>query len=234
MMMRTSFSVTPPISEREILARAQNLAGLTLGQIAANFGCSVPRDLQHSKGWVGELLELALGATSGSQAAPDFPDLGVEMKTLPLRADGQPKESTYVCTVPLTDFEASWATSWVRRKLNRVLWLPVEAESDIPLPERRVGMALLWSPSSEEEAILRADWEELIDMVCLGQLESITAHQGVYLQIRPKAANRYSLREGIGESGERILTLPRGFYLRPAFTATLLAYYYATQSFPKS
>jgi DNA mismatch repair protein MutH len=176
------------------------------------------------------LLEAALGATSGSQAAPDFPELGVEMKTLPLRADGRPKESTYVCTVPLTDFEACWETSWARRKLSRVLWLPVEAENYVPLPNRRVGMALLWSPDSEQETILRADWEELMDMVCLGKLESITAHQGVYLQIRPKAANSRSLCEGIGENGERILTLPRGFYLRSAFTATILAHYYVVQT----
>jgi DNA mismatch repair protein MutH len=111
------------------------------------------------------------------------------------------------------------------------LWLPVEAENYVPLPNRRVGMALLWSPDSEQETILRADWEELMDMVCLGKLESITAHQGVYLQIRPKAANSRSLCEGIGENGERILTLPRGFYLRPAFTATILAHYYAIQTF---
>jgi DNA mismatch repair protein MutH len=229
--MAVLFSVAPPTSESEILARAQDLAGLTLGQIAARFGRSVPQNLRRFKGWVGELLELALGATSGSQAAPDFPDLGVEMKTIPLRADGRPKESTYVCTVPLTDFETYWEVSWVRRKLSRVLWLPVEAEDCVSLPERRVGMALLWSPDSEEEAILRADWEELMDMVCLGQLESITAHQGVYLQIRPKAANKRSLCEGIGENGERILTLPRGFYLRPVFTATILAHYYASRSF---
>jgi DNA mismatch repair protein MutH len=234
MVMAALFSVAPPTSEDEILARAQELAGLNLGQIAARFGRSVPPDLRRSKGWVGELLELVLGATSGSQAAPDFPDLGVEMKTLPLRADGQPKESTYVCTVPLTDFEVYWETSWVRRKLSRVLWLPVEAESCISLSERRVGMALLWSPNSEEETILRADWEELMDMVCLGQLESITAHQGVYLQIRPKAANKRSLCEGIGENGERILTLPRGFYLRPTFTAAIVAHYYATRTFSEN
>lgn len=224
-------TVAPPASEAEILARTRDLAGLPLGQIAARFGRPVPRDLRRAKGWVGELLELALGATSGSQAAPDFPQLGVEMKTLPLRADGRPKESTYVCTVPLTEFEICWKSSWVRRKLSRVLWLPVEAEAGVPIPERRVGMALLWSPDSEEEAVLRADWEELMDMVCLGQLESITAHHGVYLQIRPKAANGRALCEGIGENGERILTLPRGFYLRPAFTTNLLSRYYATQSF---
>lgn len=225
-MYTLSLFISPPISEDEILTRARKLAGLTLGQIAARFDQSIPRDLHHAKGWVGKLLELALGATAGTQAVHDFPDLGVEMKTIPLRKDGRPKEATYVCTVPLTDFESYWEISWVRRKLSRVLWLPVEAENCVPLPKRRLGMALLWSPNLKQEAILRADWEELMDMVCLGKLESITAYQGVYLQIRPKAANSRSLCEGIGESGERILTSPRGFYLRPTFTATILAHCY--------
>jgi DNA mismatch repair protein MutH len=222
--------VSPPATEEEMLGRAQELAGLTVGQIAASLGRSAPRDLRRAKGWIGELLEQALGATSGSQAAPDFPELGVEMKTLPLRADGQPKESTYVCTVPLTEVDACWETSWVRGKLSRVLWLPVEADAGVPLPERRVGRALLWSPTAEEEAVLRADWEELMDMVCLGQLEHITACHGVYLQIRPKAANSRALCPGIGANGERILTLPRGFYLRSSFTAAILAHYCATFS----
>ncbi|ABA59277.1 DNA mismatch repair protein MutH [Nitrosococcus oceani ATCC 19707] len=224
----TIFSLPPPANESELLARAQALAGSSLEQIAARLDRRVPQDLRRAKGWVGELLELALGATSGSQAVPDFPALGVEMKTLPLQADGRPKESTYVCTVPLTDSEACWETSWIRRKLNRVLWLPVEAQAGMPLSVRRVGMPLLWSPNSEEEAILRADWEELMDMVCLGELEMITAHYGIYLQIRPKAANGHALCEGIGEDGARIRTLPRGFYLRSSFTAALLGRYYAT------
>ena len=56
----------------------------------------------------------------------------------------------------------------------------------------------------------------------MGRLESITAHQGRYLQVRPKAAHGGSLCWGIGENGQRILTLPRGFYLRPSFTQQIL------------
>ncbi|PTI95482.1 DNA mismatch repair protein MutH, partial [Staphylococcus succinus] len=43
------------------------------------------------------------------------------------------------------------------------------------------------------------------------------------LQIRPKAANAKALTEAIGAWGERILTLPRGFYLKKNFTSALLA-----------
>ncbi|MEE9551845.1 MAG: DNA mismatch repair protein MutH, partial [Gammaproteobacteria bacterium] len=147
----------------------------------------------------------------------------VELKTLPLNQNGKPRESTYVCTVALTDNQdLQWASSLVKRKLSRVLWVPVEADPGIPLPARRVGTAVLWSPDNEQETVLRQDWEELMEMVTMGELEQITAHHGRYLQIRPKAANAKVLRAGIDNKGDKIMTLPRGFYLRAIFTRQII------------
>lgn len=66
----------------------------------------------------------------------------------------------------------------MRHKLKRVLWIPVEGERSIPLAQRRVGLPLLWSPNEEEDRQLREDWEELMDMIVLGQVERITARHG--------------------------------------------------------
>ncbi len=220
--------VSPPSTEQELLARARELAGKTLGELARKHGRTVPKNLRRAKGWFGQLIEDSLGATAASLAEPDFQQLGIELKTIPVSRDGKPKESTYVCVVPLTGGDGLvWEDSWVRRKLQRVLWVPVQADPDVPLAERRAGSALLWDLEPDLEAVLRTDWEELMDMVCLGQLEQISARHGKYLQIRPKAANSRALRWAIGETGERILTNPRGFYLRTAFTGEVLRRHYA-------
>ncbi|STV10907.1 DNA mismatch repair endonuclease MutH [Klebsiella pneumoniae subsp. ozaenae] len=105
----------------------------------------------------------------------------------------------------------------MRHKLQRVLWIPVEGERTIPLAARRVGAPLLWSPDEDEERQLRMDWEELMDLIVLGEVERITARHGEVLQLRPKAANSKALTEAIGARGETILTLPRGFYLKKNF-----------------
>lgn len=217
----------PPRSEAELLERAHDIAGSTVGELAAARGEDVPKRLLNAKGWTGQLIEATLGATAASAPEPDFQLIGVELKTIPVRVNGRPTESTYVCIVPLID-EAipRWETSNVRGKLARVLWLPVLAHAKTPIAERRLGTPLLWSPSTDEEAALRADWEELMDMVCLGELESITAHHGTYLQIRPKAANASARRWGVGASGEHVRTLPRGFYLRAGFTEAVLRRHY--------
>ncbi|AVR05734.1 DNA mismatch repair endonuclease MutH [Pluralibacter gergoviae] len=214
----------PPQSEAELLGQAQALAGFSLGELATMAGLPIPKDLKRDKGWTGLLLETWLGASAGSKPEQDFAALGVELKTIPIDRAGKPLETTFVCVAPLTgNSGVIWETSHVRHKLRRVLWVPVEGERSIPLAGRRVGAPLLWSPDEEEERQLRLDWEELMDLIVLGQVERITARHGEVLQLRPKAANSKALTEAVGIHGEPILTLPRGFYLKKNFTARLLA-----------
>ena len=213
----------PPRSEQELLERARRLAGMTLKRAAAETGLTLPPGQHRAKGRIGEIAEVFLGASAGTLSEPDFQAIGVELKTLPLGANGLPKESTYVCTVPLVNTAGvSWEESAVRRKLARVLWLPVEAAPELPLGQRRFGSAVLWSPDPEQELALRRDWRELMDMVITGELDRISSHYGRYLQIRPKAANARALGQAYDEEGNPGMTLPRGFYLRTSFTRQIL------------
>ncbi|KMV31139.1 DNA mismatch repair protein MutH [Photobacterium swingsii] len=217
-------SPLPPQTEQELLTRAQALAGLTLGELAEQAGIIPPQDLRRDKGWVGQLLEWHLGASAGSKPVPDFIELGIELKTIPIGYHGRPLETTFVCVAPLIGLHGlNWHNSHIRHKLAKVLWVPVEGERDIPLTDRHVGSPLLWQPSPEEEDQLRQDWEELMDMIVLGQVEQITAKHGEVLQLRPKAANNKALTEAYGANGQPIKTLPRGFYLKTHFTAAILA-----------
>lgn len=223
---------SPPDSEAKLLAQAQRLAGFTLGELGQMAGLPVPQDLKRDKGWTGILLERWLGASAGSKPEQDFAALGVELKTIPVDNAGRPLETTFVCVAPLTgNSGVVWETSHVRHKLKRVLWIPVEGSREIPLAIRRVGSPLLWSPDEDEERQLRLDWEELMDLIVLGQVETITARHGEVLQLRPKAANSKALTEAVGTEGQRILTLPRGFYLKKNFTRALLARHFLLQGY---
>ena len=226
--MWAAMAVESPASEAELLQRARDLAGVTLGAVARQFGLAVPETLLRAKGWVGMLVEKALGASAGSRAEPDFPALGIELKTLPIEASGQPRESTFVCTVELSRIpEIEWGESRVKKKLDRVLWFPVEAERAIPMHERRLGEPLLWSPAPDEEAALRFDWEELAGRIACFGTESVTAHLGQFLQVRPKAAHSRVKTRVVDGAGEPYAANPRGFYLRTAFTHALLQKHYA-------
>ena len=214
-------AAAPPESIAALVSRALALEGLRLAELAASVGGDRPDGGVHQKGKVGELLERALGATGGSLARVDFPALGVELKTIPVGKDGRPRESTFVCAVRLDDAEtAEWEASWVRRKLARVLWVPILG--DTRDAQREIGRAVLWEPTAGQEDALRIDFEEVMGLVGIGRVEDITAHIGRYLQVRPKARDGSVRTHAFGRDGERIPTVPRGFYLRPTFTGALL------------
>ncbi|WP_373603696.1 DNA mismatch repair endonuclease MutH [Aggregatibacter sp. HMT-949] len=215
--------MTPQTLE-QLLQRAQAIAGLTLGELADELHVAVPPDLKRHKGWVGMLLETALGATAGSKAEQDFAHLGVELKTLPINEQGFPLETTFVSLAPLAqNCGVQWEHSHVRHKLSRVLWMPVEGGRHIPLRERRIGAPILWQPNEEQERRLKQDWEELMEYITLGRLTQITARIGEVMQLRPKGANSQAITKGIGANGNLVETLPLGFYLRKEFTAGILA-----------
>lgn len=212
-----------PQTVEQLLSQAQSVAGLTFGELADELHIPVPPDLKRDKGWVGMLLERALGATAGSKAEQDFSHLGVELKTLPINAEGYPLETTFVSLAPLVQNSGvKWENSHVRHKLSCVLWMPIEGSRHIPLRERHIGAPILWKPTTEQERQLKQDWEELMDLIVLGKLDHITARIGEVMQLRPKGANSRSITKGIGRNGEVIETLPLGFYLRKAFTAGIL------------
>lgn len=216
-----------PRDESELLHRARDLAGRTLGGIAHDLQMPYPEDPRRCKGWAGEIIELALGANAGSKPEPDFLELGVELKTIPVDERGQPRESTHVCAISANDsLGARWESSRARMKLARILWVPIQARSTLSLPDRYVGQAVLWSPNASEEAQLRRDWEEHMEMITLGKAAAISGEQGVCLQVRPKAATGRSRTTGLDGDGKRSATLPLGFYLRPSFTAAILARHY--------
>jgi DNA mismatch repair protein MutH len=213
----------PPRSEEELLERARNIAGHTLEQLAAQLGVRTPESNVRGKGWAGQLVELALGATAGAASIPDFPHLGIELKTIPVSATAVPRESTFVCTTPLLPCdEMQFHSSCVARKLARVLWLPLESLPRQAVPSRRIGRAGLWSPSAVQLQTLKADFEDHMEMIQMGQVAHITARHGQVLQIRPKAASAAERAEAVGPDGTNIWTNPRGFYLRTQFTRDVL------------
>lgn len=202
----------------ELKRRASALAGRSVSTLQPATSAHQPLTGLNGKGKVGQLVERALGASAGSLSIPDFPELGVELKTVPVDAQGRPRESTFVCTLSLTNADTlEWADSPVRAKLAHVLWVPIIVEGEL-----RIGTPFFWRPTAEQEDVLRTDFEEIVGMIAIGKVEDLTAHVGRWLQARPKAAHSRVRTRAYGGDGEPLSILPRGFYLRARFTGELL------------
>ena len=207
-----------------MLARAVALSGRTVSDVAAMFGLEVPETLKYHKGFVGQLLEIALGAAGDNEQGPDFPSIGVELKSIPIRPDGRPLESTWVtrATSPVHG-AIDWESSAVWMKLRRVLWVPVVVEPEQSVGARIIGSPLLWSPNASEYELLRRDWTDLTERLLLGGWEDVHAGIGDALQLRPKGRWGSDASVAADADGRAQRVQSKGFYLRSRFTRDVLA-----------
>ncbi|HEX5658624.1 MAG TPA: MutH/Sau3AI family endonuclease, partial [Polyangiales bacterium] len=101
--------IAPPASLDELAARVRALEGRSIAELGTE---AEGAPMVRRKGIAGQVLERALGADAGSRAVPDFVELGVELKTIPIGANGLPRESTFVCSFAVAEADsADWATS---------------------------------------------------------------------------------------------------------------------------
>ena len=215
--------IAPPTSIEQLKQRAEAIAGKTIGELASIHDAKIPKDLKVQKGWQGQFLELCLGADAGNQSKPDFSLLDIELKTLPIDLNGRVQESTYVCVVNLSNnLGATWRDSVVYHKLRHVLWVPIAQAPGQTVNQSIVATPFFWKMNSQQEALLKQDWESAMELISLGKVHQLNAKSGEVLQVRPKAANSRILTKVVGEQGQAAQTLPRGYYLRAHFTQQLL------------
>ena len=180
-------------SVNKLLKLCDQIAGITILELAHLLQIDVPKSLSNNKGWIGQLLEAYLGAKSGNLPITDFPEIGIELKTIPVNSKTlQPLESTFVCTAPLQQPHITWETSVVKLKLSNVLWIPIECANNMHFTQRRIGKAFLWRPNQQELNVLQQDWQELTELITLGNIQLLSAKYGKYLQIIPAEIVIYS------------------------------------------
>jgi DNA mismatch repair protein MutH len=212
-----------PTTVEELMVRARALQGRSVAELAAGLGIWLPTENRRAKGHIGQLVEMALGADPLAGDSPDFSGLGIELKTIPINKRGRPSESTFVCSIDLKGVaDETWENSRLRRRLAHVLWVPVDAATVAPLPERRFGHPRLWQPTADQWQTIKTDWEMLVGLIGIGDSERLTAYHGQVLQVRPKAADSHARRWVPGADGPQ-RGLPVGFYLRSHFTTRVLS-----------
>lgn len=199
------------------------LENQSVATLARRHGLALPASARSGKGFVGVLMERVLGADGGSLPRPDFDALGVELKTVPVNAQGRPRESTYVCVAPTgPSHPRRFEDSLVCLKLRRVLFLPVLTSPDHSLGESIVRRPVLWEADGASLDRIARDWCELTELLATGSGDVISGTMGEVLQLRPKAAHGRDLHPGFDDDGAPAERLPLGFYLRARFVAAIL------------
>ena len=118
----------------DVLARAEQLRGMTLGQVIK--ASLVPVKLNAAnKGGVGGVIEAFFGISGDGESRPDFATAGIELKVVPvvIRAGSQPRSKERT-SVSMIDFQKlakeEWDVASVKPKIASILF--VFYQHDIP------------------------------------------------------------------------------------------------------
>ena len=109
-------------SESEVIARAKSLKGKTIDDLLNG------QIFDKGKGAIGNIIERnGFGIANNNDAAPDFKNLGIELKIFPLKklakGDLTAKERTKICSINYkTLIDENWKSSHARNKLNKILF----------------------------------------------------------------------------------------------------------------
>ncbi len=214
--------IPAPKSLLELKERLDNIVGKSIAELARELEVPLPANLKNAKGFNGELLEIALGADARKLPIPDFPNLLIELKTIPVDERRMPLESTFICHLnlgkrPLNNF----FESLLYKKISLILFVAIEGSKAIAKPQRRILAYYLFKPDAKTLSVIRDDYEEVMEQISLGRAHELNARMGTIVQVRPKGASGRELVPYINESGETGLTRPRGFYFRANFTKSI-------------
>ena len=127
-----------PDTFEELINSLNSIVGKSISELAKIANVPLPISTTHGKGFTGELLEIVLGATAENRPIPDFPKLGLELKTLPVDKNLLPLESTFFCHAPLTGIRhLNFENSALYSKIKRVLFVVVTAQRDMDFKDRK-------------------------------------------------------------------------------------------------
>ena len=216
-----------PIDVFELQERLDLIVGRTIAELAILAKVPIPKHNKSAKGLAGQLVEIFLGAHAGNLAKPDFPHLGIELKTVPINFKCSPIASTYVCMANLHPRRfVPFKESTLYHKIRSLLLVFLLTTTSMPIWERVVAGYCFYEPEPHIMQQIEVDYNEFQELILLGNTSKIDGSYGNILQMLPKGANANDTVLVRNEESETIATMSRGYYLRNSFTKNVIQRYW--------
>ena len=223
--MKYKLSYNSPKSKNELLKKALGLSGKKITFLHDMFRNKFDIECKCSKGYFGKLVELYLGASASNLPIPDFPNLNIELKTLPLNKKMQVNHHIKVCATSIfpNSKNTTWEKSILKLKLSRILWIPFESDKSISFKKRRIGHAFI-SNLNKYEDLFKQDYENITNLMLYGKIEKISASTGKYLILKSTSSNK-NLLKYYDIDGKLIFSKLKAFYLKKQFIDNVIHEY---------
>lgn len=200
--------------------------GKTIGQLKEEL--FIGEKCKMKKGAAGLIVENILGIKNNNRDEPDIPQIGCEIKILPLQKnrDGtiKAKEPTAIQMINYCEVaKETWETAKLRSKINLTFWvvyLAKENGKSKAQDEYVIVDYFLDHPSDVQNGIFKTDWEEIQSYIVRGDADKLSCSMGTYIEPKTKGANNEDNTYAPDGKGGLTRVRRRAFYYKKNYTNT--------------
>lgn len=180
-------------SIESILAYAKQLEGHTLREECP--GLEWVEDPHMRRGSFGNAVEeffFHYGINNNPDA--DFPKVGTELKTTPLKrlknGSLSAKERLVISSINyMSVVDETWETSSLQKKLQKILLIVYQYDKELNPVDYLVKLVELWGIPDEDVPTFRNDWDTVVRKIRQGRAHELSGSDTLYLEAATKAAN---------------------------------------------
>ncbi len=204
-----------------------NSKGKTIGQIKDEM--SIARS-KMVKGASGLIVENLLGIPNNNRDGADIPEIGCEIKILPLQKnrDGaiKAKEPTAIQMINYVEVaKETWETAKLRGKIDLTFWVVYLAKKDgkaLNQNDYVIVDYFLDHPDDVQNSVFKKDWEEIQEYIKTGRADLLSCSMGEYLEPKTKGKNNQDKTDAPDGKGGTIKARRRAFYYKKKYTNTAI------------
>jgi DNA mismatch repair endonuclease MutH len=154
--------------EVKILKELHKYVGKSIVELSKIFDIEIP----NGKNQVATVVKKAIGFKNVNSKIKEFEQLGIIIKTIKVRReDFMPFEAVSFATMKLKEFEREeYDESIFKEYIEKILFVPIFSDGK-KLEEKYLAKSFFWSPSEDEEVLIRDEWNRYKSEVLLGGCE---------------------------------------------------------------
>lgn len=207
----------------EIIKKAK---GKTIRQIKEEL--FITDKCKMKKGASGLIVENLLGVENNNRDEADLPEIGCEIKILPLQinrnGDIKAKEPTAIQMINYCQVaEEIWETAKLRTKINITFWVVYLAKENgkaLNQDDYIIVDYFLDHPNATQLEVFKKDWEEIQQYIIKGNADKLSCSMGVFIEPKTKGANNQDKTDAPDGKGGLIKVRRRAFYYKKNYTNT--------------
>lgn len=201
--------------------------GKTIGQIKDELNIERHKMV---KGASGLIIENLLGIENNNRDEADIPEIGCEIKILPLQKNKhgeiKAKEPTAIQMINYIEVaKETWETAKLRGKIALTFWVVYLAKKDgksLNQNDYVIVDYFLDHPNDAHNSIFRKDWEDIQEFIKTGRADLLSCSMGKFLEPKTKGANNQDKTDAPDGKGGLIKVRRRAFYYKKNYTNTAI------------